>query len=145
MNNKNFQYSKIITLISIIIFCGCIVRCFCMDISTVYDLSVYGIIITSSGALCATAVVWYLKNSQAEKVAKIRADIYRIISEEKYKYNEKMFELKARYEYTEEDISDIEEDSPFEELEQEAMDSLNSSVDDAMDEATSSIEIQTVD
>lgn len=89
-----------------------------------------------------TSVVWYLKNSQAEKVAKIKADTYRIISEERFKYNEKMLELKSRYKYTEEEIFEIENDSPLDELEQDALNSLNLSVDCAMDEATSSIEAQ---
>lgn len=148
-NNKNFQYSKIITLLTIILFCGCIARCFMLDISNTYDLTMYGIILTTSGTLCATAVVWYLKNSQAEKVARIKADTYRVISEERYKFNEKMLELKSRYNYIEEDfdevIDEIEEDNPMDELEQEAMDSMNSSVDNAMEEAISSIEIQTID
>lgn len=141
-NSKKIQYSKIITLLTFILFCGCIIKCFLVDISTAYDLSVYATIVTSSGALCLTSVVWYLKNSQAEKVAKIKADTYRIISEERFKYNEKMLELKAKYKYTEEEIFEIENDSPLDELEQDALNSLNSSVDCAMDEATSSIEAQ---
>ena len=125
-----------------LLFCGCIIKCFFVDISTAYDLSVYATIIASSGALCLTSVVWYLKNSQAEKVARIKADTYRVISEERLKYNEKMLELKRKYQYTDEEIWDIENNSPMDELEQSALDSMNSSVDMAMDEATTSIEAQ---
>ena len=142
MNKKRFQYSKILPLITFALFCGCIIKCFTMDISNAYDLSIYAAIITSSGALCLTSVVWYLKNSQAEKVARIKSETYKIISEERYKYNEKMLELKSKYRYTEEEIFDIENNSPLDELEQDALDSMNSSIDDAMDEATSSIEAQ---
>lgn len=142
MNKKKIQYSKIITLLTFILFLGCIVKCFSIDISTAYDLSIYAAIITSSGALCLTTVVWYLKNSQAEKVARIKADTYRIISEERYKYNEKMLQLKSKYEYTDEEIYEIENDSPLDELEHDALNSMNSSIDAAMDEATSSIEAQ---
>jgi hypothetical protein len=141
---KKIQYSKIITLLTFILFCICIIKCFSVDISTAYDLSLYVAIITSSGALCLTSVVWYLKNSQAEKVARIKADTYRIISEERFKYNKKMFELKSKYGYSNEDIDEIENDSPLDELEQDALDSLNSSIDNAMEEAVSSIEIQTI-
>ena len=142
MKDKKLQYSKIITLLTFIVFCGCVVKCFLVDISSAYDLTVYAAIVTTSGMLCATSFVWYLKNSQAEKVAKIKADTYRIISEERFKYNEKMLKLRAEYDYLEEDVLDIEEDSPLDELEQEAMDSLNSSVDNAMEEAIESIDIQ---
>lgn len=144
MKDKKFQYSKIITLLTFILFCGCIARCFFMDISSAYDLTVYAAIITSSGMLCLTSIVWYLKNSQAEKVAKIKADTYRIISEERFKYNEKMLQLKAKYEYTCEEIAEIEEDSPLDELEDDALESLNASVDGAMEEAVASIEAQTI-
>ena len=142
--NKKIQYSKIITLLTFILFCACIIKCFSVDISSAYDLSVYATIITSSGALCLTSVVWYLKNSQAEKVAKIKADTYRIISEERYRYNKKMLALKSKYKYTDEEIFEIENDSPLDELEQDALNSMNSSIDDAMEEATSSIEAQTL-
>ena len=143
-NNKKIQYSKIITLLTFILFCGCVIRCFTMDVSTVYDLSVYATIITSCGALCLTSIVWYLKNSQAEKVARIKSETYKIISEERYKYNEKMLELKTKYKYREEDIFEIENGSPLDELEQDALESMNSSIDSAMEEAVSSIEAHNV-
>ena len=145
---KKIQYSKIITLLTFLLFCGCIIKCFFVDISTIYDISLYAAIITSSGALCLTSVVWYLKNSQAEKVARIKADTYRVISEERYKYNEKMLKLKSEYKNIDEEIDgeifEIENDSPLDELELDAMNSMNASIDSAMDEATSSIEAITL-
>ena len=142
MNGKKFQYSKILPLITFVLFCGCIIRCFYIDISNAYDLSMYITIITTSGGLCLTSVVWYLKNSQAEKVARIKADTYRIASEERFKYNEKMLKLKSEYNYTDEEIFEVENDSPLDEIEQDALSSMSSSVDMAMDEATESIEAQ---
>lgn len=144
MKKNKIQYSKIITLLTFILFCWCIAKCFFVDISTAYDLSLYAAIITSSGAICLTSIVWYLKNSQAEKVARIKANTYRIISQERFEYNKKMLELKFMYNYTDEEIFEIENDSPLDELEQDALNSLNSSVDCAMDEATASIEVQTL-
>lgn len=144
MNRKKIQYSKVITLLTFILFCGCIIKCFSIDISSVYDLSLYVAIVTSTGTVCLTTAVWYMKNSQAEKVANIKADTYRIISEERYKYNKRMLELKSKYDYTDEEIFDIENDSPLDELEQDALDSMNSSIDSAMEEAVSSIEAYTL-
>lgn len=143
-NKKKIQYSKIITLLTFLLFCGCIVKCFSVDISSAYDLSVYATIVTSSGMLCLTSVVWYLKNSQAEKVARIKSETYKIISEERFKYNKKMLELKSEYGYTEEEIFDIENDSPLDELEEDALNSMNDSIDAAMEEAVESIEAQTL-
>lgn len=139
---KKFQYSKILPVITFVLFCGCVYKCFTVDITSTYDLSMYVAIITSSGTLCLTAVVWYLKNSQAEKVARIKSETYKVISEERYKYNERMLELKQKYKYTEEEICEIENNSPLDELEQEAMSSLNTSIDNAMEEAVSPIEPQ---
>lgn len=144
MKNVKFRYSKFITFLTFVLFCCCIIRCFFMDISTAYDLSVYAVIITSSGALCLTSIVWYLKNSQAEKVARIKSDIYKVISEERYNYNEKMLELQSRYKSTDEEVFKIENDSPLDELEQHALDSMNASIDSAMEEAVESIKAHTV-
>lgn len=141
-NNKRIQYSKIITLLTFILFCICIIVCLSMDVSNAYDLSIYASVVTSSGALCLTAVVWYLKNSQAEKVARIKAETYKIISDERYKYNKKMLELRAKHKYSDEEIFEIENESPLDELESSALDSMNSSIDCAMDEATEPIEAQ---
>ena len=141
-NKKKIQHSKIITLLSFILFCVCVIKCFSIDFSNIYDLSIYASIVTSSGAVCLTCFVWYLKNSQAEKVARIKADTYRIISEERFKYNARMLALQSKYKFTEEEIWKIENDSPLDELEQDALNSMNHSVDNAMDEATSSIEAQ---
>ena len=143
-NNNRFQYSKILPLITFVLFCGCILKCFSIDLSNAYDLSIYITIVTTSGTLCLTTVVWYLKNSQAEKVARIKADTYRIASEERYKYNEKMLKLKSEYKYTDEEIFDVENDSPLDEFEQDALGSMIASIDNAMDEATESIEAQTL-
>ena len=144
MNKKHFQYSNILPLITFVLFCGCFIKCFSKDISNAYDLSIYAAIITSSGTLCVTSIVWYLKNSQAEKVARIKSETYKVISEERFEYNKKMLELKSQYNYTEEDIWDIENNSPLDELEQDALNSLNASIDSAMDEATESIEAQSM-
>ncbi len=143
-NKRHFQYSKILPLITFILFCGCIIKCFLIDISNAYDLSLYVAIITSSGTVCLTSVVWYLKNSQAEKVARIKAETYKIISEERFNYNARMLKLKSKHKFAEEEIWDIENNSPLDELEQSALDSLNSSIDIAMEEATSSIEAQSL-
>ena len=142
--NKKIQYSKIITLLTFILFCGCVVKCFLIDISTVYDLTLYVAIVTTSGTLCLTSVVWYLKNSQAEKVARIKACTYKVISRERFEYNKKMLELRSKYGYADEDIFDIENDSPLDELENDALNSMNASIDTAMEEAVLPIEAQTM-
>lgn len=142
ISNKKIQYSKIITSLTFMLFLGSVIKCFSVDISGLYDLSLYATIVTSTGAICLTSVVWYLKNSQAEKVARIRTETYKVISDEQYKYNRRMLELKHGYNYAEEEIFDIENNSHLDELKQDALHSMNSSIDCAMEEATSSIEAQ---
>lgn len=139
---KKFQYSKILPLITFVLLCVCVAKCFSVDISNAYDLSLHVGIVTAVAALCLTTNVWYMKNSQAEKVARIKSDTYKVISEERFKYNARMLKLKAQYKYTEEEIWEIENNSPMDELEQDALNSLNSSVDNAMEEAVTSIEAQ---
>lgn len=137
--NKRFQYSKILPLITCAIFCICAYLSCTMDNETI-AIS----LISSSGTIFLTAVVWYLKNSQAEKVANIRANTYKIISEEKLKYNEKMIELKVKYELSDIDIDEIESNSPLSDLENDALNNMNESIDNAMNDAVSPIDIQNV-
>lgn len=139
---KRIQYSKFLPFGTFILLCICIICAFTASIKNVYDVSIFATAITVTGSLCLTSVVWYLKNSQAEKVANIKANTYRIASEERLKYNEKMLELKRKYNLCDEDICEIENDSPMDEFENDALGSLNDSIDHAMDDATSLIEIQ---
>lgn len=137
--NKRFQYSKILPLIT------CTIFCICIYLSCVIDNETVAIsLMSSSGTIFLTAIVWYLKNSQAEKVANIKANTYRIISEERLKYNEKMMELKSKYELSDMDINEIESSSPLGDLENDALNSMNESIDNAMNDATSMIEIQNI-
>ena len=142
MKKKKFQYSKILPLITFVLLCICVAKCFSVDISNTYDLSMHVGIVTAVAALCLTTNVWYMKNSQAEKVARIKSETYKVISEERFKYNARMLKLKAKYKFTEDEIWEVENDSPLDELEQDALNSLNSSVDNAMEEAVMSIEAQ---
>jgi hypothetical protein len=142
MEKQKVQYSKALPFVSFVLFCICLIKSFSVDISNAYDLSIYVSAITASGSICLTSIVWYLKNSQAEKVARIKADTYRIASEERLKYNKAMMELKQQYNCSDEDVASIENDSPMDEFESEALNSLETSVDSSMDEATTSIESQ---
>lgn len=144
MNKPKVQYSKVLPIIAFVLFGICLYKGFTADMTNVYDVSIYATAITVSGSMCLTAIVFYMKNSQCEKVALIKSDTYRIASTERLKYNEAMLELKRKYNYTEEEILDIENDSPMDDFEDSALNSLNNSIDSAMDEASSPIEIQNV-
>lgn len=141
-NRPHIQYSKFIPLCTFILFCIVLYNEFRIDFSLMSDVAVHSTIVTVTGSLCLTSIVWYLKNSQAEKVAHIKADTFRVASQERLKYNKAMFELRKEYRYTDEDIESVESDSPMDDFENEALSSLNDSIDSAMDEATSSIDIQ---
>ena len=56
-----------------------------------------------------------------------------------------MLALKSKYKYTEDEIFEIENNAPLDELEQDALNSMNSSIDNAMEEAVSSIEAHTIE
>lgn len=138
------QYSKILPVLTIIIFCVCLVVGFLTDFTSVEDTSFFVTAITVSGTACLTTNVWYMKNSQAEKVARIKAESYRIISEERIKYNRSMLELQKEFNIDKDDIDELENDSPMDELMDGAENDYSSSIDGAMDEATSSVEVESV-
>lgn len=133
---KYIQYSKILPALTTIIFFTCLIVGFLTDFSGIEDISFYVTAITVSGTSCLTTNVWYMKNSQAEKVAKIKAESYKIIAEERLKYNEAMMKLQKEYESFNEDSQ-----NPMDELFDNAENSYCSSIDDFMDDATIPVDV----
>jgi hypothetical protein len=115
------QYSKVITFICIIItifsFLASLVGCI------VYSLpeSVAVALITASGGLGATSVVWNLKKSQAENTIKLYVSSYKEILEMKKESGDLEF---------------------IDTAEQKMINNLESTFDISMEEATTTIEKQ---
>lgn len=140
---RKIQYSKILPIVSLILFAICLYEGFCADFSSVVDVSFYVTAITISGSLTATSFIFYLRKAQQENCVTLKTEMYRVASTERIRYNEKMMMLKKKYEMTDEDISEIESRSPMDDFEQNALDSINDTINQAQMEADTLVEKET--
>lgn len=138
-----FQYSKIWPIITGILFLVCLVIGFKADLTSVLDTSVYVTSITVSGAIFGSTLVWYCKKSQSENVYKLKVGLYKEVSKERLKFNERMMELKKEYSMSDDDVMNIENQSDMDEMMDESLSSAKTSLDTDMDNATTDPEIQT--
>ena len=140
---KHIQYSKTILVALGIVFCVCLYKAFTVDYSTVLDVSIYASALTISGGMLGTGILQYYKKSQAENVFKLKIELYKQASREKLYYNEQMIKLKSRYILSEEEMMELENDSTMDGFVDSALSDATSTADNAMDDATSPVELQT--
>ena len=118
MNNK-FQFSKLTVLFCVllaILGCGCAILIPVME-------SVSIALITASGSIALTAIVWYLKKSQAENTLKIYMSTYKEI-------------LELKHQFQEDDLCD--------EMEENIKNKIDKTIDENIEDATSMIEKQEI-
>ena len=137
---KFIQYSKLLPIISLIIFGICLYEGFTADYSTVVDVSFYVTAITISGTMTATSFIFYMRKAQQENCVTLKTKMYQIASEERIKYNKEMLHLKNMYQLSDAELCEIESDSPMDEFEQEALNSINQSIDKVQEEADTMVE-----
>ena len=140
---KKIQYSKLLPIITVVIFVVCLYKGYTADFSTMLDVSFYVTAITLSGGVFGTCLVGDLKKSQAENAVKLKTELYRVASDERYKYNEKMVILKSKYMLSDEELAEIESDSPMADFETNALSDVENFINDTQADADSSIELQT--
>lgn len=142
MKDKKIQYSKMIPIVTGLLFCICLYKAFNVDYSTVLDVSVYVTALTISGSGFISGIIWYLKKSQAENVFKLKIELYKQASREKLYYNEQMIVLKNKYILSDDEMMEY-DDSTMDSFVESALSDVTSTADNAMDEATSPVELQT--
>ena len=113
MKEPKFQFSKILTLGSLLLFICALFKGFTTDFSQVYDTTVYVTAITISGGIFGVCLKSYMSKSKAENIYKIQRAMYEDIMNIKLSYNEYMMQLNQKYHMTQEDIDMIDTISPI--------------------------------
>jgi len=139
---NKFQFSKLIVIVTCIIFVACLYHGLTLDLEHYADLTIVATSITVSAGLAGSSIIWYLKKSQSENNVKLKTELYKVASQERLYYNEQMMILKQKYMLSDEDIMAIENDSPMDDFESEALSSIQSVINVAESEADSPIELQ---
>lgn len=135
---KNVQYSKVLPVVTGLIFIAVLVWGFRDGVDTTYSLTALG---TSSAIFCA-ALVSYMRKSQLENVQNIKGNVYKLATDERLRFIEESYKLKLKYGMTDADIQEAEMASPMDEFESEALNSMAATSETAMDEASEKVEIQ---
>lgn len=125
------QYSKILPVICFIVFISCIAKVFMTDMSSVMDVSVYATLITVTGGMTATCINCYLKKAGSENAFKLRMGLYEESVKQRLFFNEEMLKMKIKYNATDEDIAELDENGEIDEFMSEALSSTTEVVDTA--------------
>lgn len=104
MKNK-IQFSKVLTILSFIIFVWTLYCGFSASFNQLYDISVYVTAITVSGGIFGVCLKSYMSKSKAENIYKIQKTMYEDIMDIKLYYNEEMMKLIQKYNLNQEDIN----------------------------------------
>lgn len=112
MNNK-VQFSKILTILSVILFIWCLFEGFNTHFGEIYDTTVYVTSITVSGGIFGLCLKSYMSKAKAENIYKVQHGMYEDIMNIKLKYNERMMQLTQEYQMTQSDVDMMDVDSPI--------------------------------
>lgn len=113
MKESKIQFSKLLTLGSLLLFIWTLFQGFTTDFTQVYDTTVYVTAITISGSIFGVCLKSYMSKSKAENIYKIQKTIYEEIMNIKLQYNEAMMKLVQKYQITQNDIDMVDIDSPI--------------------------------
>ena len=139
---QKIQYSKLLPIITGIIFIGCIYHVFSIDLENYVDLTVMATTITVSGGIFGSTILGYVKKAQSENNVKLKIEMYKVASSEKLKYIEQTMILKKKYEFSNEQLMELENDSPMVGFEEEALSDIMEVINMAESDAESPVEMQ---
>lgn len=139
---KKFEFSKIITVISIALFCFILYKSFTYNFDNYKDTTFIITAITVTGGICGTCIVWMLKKSQSENIIKIRMGMYENVKNVQLDFNEKMIKLQKKYNVSDEDLHNILDSGNIDEFAEDVLQETNSEMIERSNDANSIIENQ---
>lgn len=136
--------SKILAYITSIIFIACVVvgyiGTFMSTESTITDVAVFVTSISISGGVYGSSMKYYFNKAKSENVIKEQLRAYKEIMKMRLNYNESMMKLKREYDMSNEDISEIESESPIDDVSEDLIDGINETISTDFNE-TKSIDV----
>ena len=83
---------------------------------TYMDTAIFVACITSVGGILGAIITKYYNNSNAENIPKIQMALFKKSMDLRLKYNEEMMKLKKQYEFTSDDVAEIEGKSHMDDI-----------------------------
>lgn len=109
---------------------------------TYMDTAIFCACITAVSGILGTIITKYYNNSNAENIPKIQTKLYKDTMDIRYEYNSKMIKLKSEYNVTDEDICDIENDSPIDDISENIVNTAVSELDEKATQSHEDVEVQ---
>lgn len=129
--NKRFQFSKIIIVIMLIIFVYTLYQVlhFQFNTDSYVDTAVFCTALTVVGGILGTSLIQYYKKSSTENLPKIQTSLYQDTMNIRLEYNRKMMEYKQKFNMTDDDIYEIENQSQIDEISDNVLSNAVSELD----------------
>lgn len=109
---------------------------------TYMDTAIFCACITAVSGILGAIITKYYNNSNAENIPKIQTKLYKDTMDIRYEYNSKMMELKTKYNVTDEDICDIENGSPIDDISENIVNTAVSELDEKATQSHEDVEVQ---
>jgi hypothetical protein len=111
MKESRLQFSKLLTVSSLLLFVWALLKGFTTNFSEILDTTVYVTSITVSGGIFGMCVKSYMSKAKAENIYKVQRAMYEDIMKVKLQYNEEMMKLNRQYNMTQNDVDIIDSSS----------------------------------
>ena len=136
--------SKLIMWVFIMLFIYIVYTGVNYDFSniTYMDTAIFCACITAVSGILGAIITKYYNNSNAENIPKIQTKLYKDTMDIRYEYNAKMIELKNKYNITSEDICDVENDSPMDDISENIVNTAVNELDSKAAGSHEDVEIQ---
>lgn len=136
--------SKLIMWVFIMLFIYIVYTGVNYDFSniTYMDTAIFCACITAVSGILGAIITKYYNNSNAENIPKIQTKLYKDTMDIRYEYNAKMIELKNKYNITSEDICDVENDSPMDDISENIVNTAVNELDSKVAISHEDVEIQ---
>lgn len=144
MNNKitKFQFSKLIIIVLFIVFICTLYSAiqYLSNADSYLDTAVFCTAITVIGGMLGSALIQYFKKSSTENLPKIQTSLYKDTMNIRLEYNKHMMELKHKYNLTDDDICEIENQSQIDEISDSVLNQAVSELDNRSSDAHTDID-----
>lgn len=131
MKKIKIRTSKMIMWIFILLFIYVIYKGVNYDFSSVtyMDTAIFVACITAVSGILGAIITKYLNNSNCENIPKIQTELYKTSMAIRLSYNQKMMELKRKYDIDDDYIMQIENDSHIDDVSESILNNVITELD----------------
>lgn len=144
MKNRKLRTSKIIMWLFTALFLYVVYQGVNYDFTSVsyMDTAIFCSCIASVGGILGAVVTRYFNNSCSENIPRIQLDLYKESMQLRLQYNEKMMELRKKYQISPEELCEIENESNMDEISEGILNTAISELDIKAAESHENVEVQ---